>query len=168
MMEQVYIFDFGDKIKAGYSTNVQKRLRTIELSSGVEAKQVYSVQAGRAVEKELHKRLENRLVGEFFAFPFERAKELLDEVVANYEPPVASIKASTSNSLTAGEKIKTILGRRNLTLGDLAEKTGQSRQNLSNKMGRDNFSEKELLQISQALDCTFLGAFTMNDTGEVI
>lgn len=48
-MEQVYIFDFGDKIKAGYSTNVRKRLRTIELSSGVTAKQIYSVQAGRSV-----------------------------------------------------------------------------------------------------------------------
>jgi hypothetical protein len=54
------------------------------------------------------------------------------------------------------------------TLSQLAEKTGQSRQNMSNKMARDNFSEKELHEIAQALACTFEAAFTMNDTGEKI
>jgi transcriptional regulator with XRE-family HTH domain len=67
-----------------------------------------------------------------------------------------------------GEKIKVILGRRGITLGELAEKTGQSRQNLSNKMGRDNFSEKELYEIAKALDCTYHAGFTMNDTGEEV
>ncbi len=70
--------------------------------------------------------------------------------------------------LSMGEKIKVILNRRNMTLGDLAEKTGQSRQNLSNKMSRDNFSEKELIQIANALGCTYHAGFTMDDTGEVI
>ena len=41
--------------------------------------------------------------------------------------------------LSMGEKIKIVLGRRNMTLGELADKTDQSRQNLSNKMKRDNF-----------------------------
>ena len=50
--------------------------------------------------------------------------------------------------LSMGEKIKVILKRRNMTLGDLADKTGQSRQNLSNKMGRDNFTEKDLRTIA--------------------
>lgn len=71
-------------------------------------------------------------------------------------------------SLTMGEKIKVILKRRNMTLGDLAEKTGQSRQNLSNKLSRDNFTEKDLLEIASALDCTYHASFLMNDTGEVI
>lgn len=79
-MEQVYIFDFGDKIKAGYSTNVEKRLRTIELSSGVKAKQIYSVKAGRKEEGLLHSWLKNRLEGEFFAFPFDQAKQILDDI----------------------------------------------------------------------------------------
>ena len=70
--------------------------------------------------------------------------------------------------LTLGEKIKIILGRRGITLSQLAEKTGQSRQNMSNKMARDNFAEKELQEIAQALDCTFEAGFTMNDTGERI
>jgi transcriptional regulator with XRE-family HTH domain len=69
---------------------------------------------------------------------------------------------------TAGEKIKVILGRRGMTLSELAEKTGQSRPNMSNKMSRDNFSERELKEIAVALDCTFETTFKMNDTGEEI
>lgn len=70
--------------------------------------------------------------------------------------------------LSMSEKIKVILKRRNMTLGDLADKTGQSRQNLSNKIGRDNFAEKELREIASALDCTYNASFVLNDTGEVI
>ena len=67
-----------------------------------------------------------------------------------------------------GEKIKIILNRRNMTLAQLAEKTGQSRQNMSNKINRDNFSEKDLYEIAQVLNCTFNANFKMNDTGEEI
>jgi len=70
--------------------------------------------------------------------------------------------------LTFGEKIKIIMGRRGLTITDLAKKTGQSPQNMSNKMSRDNFSEKELKEIATVLDCTFETVFKMNDTGEEI
>lgn len=70
--------------------------------------------------------------------------------------------------LTIGEKIKVILSRRNMTLADLATKTGQSRQNMSNKMNRDNFSEKEIHEIAKALNCTFETTFVMNDTGEKV
>jgi len=70
--------------------------------------------------------------------------------------------------LSMGEKIKILLNRRNMTLTQLAEETGQSRQNMSNKMNRDNFSEKELHEIAKALNCTFEANFTMNDTGDQI
>ena len=71
-------------------------------------------------------------------------------------------------TLTAREKIKIILSRRNMTQAELADKTKQSRQNLSNKMSRDNFSEKELMTISEAIGCTLNISFIMNDTGEEI
>lgn len=71
-------------------------------------------------------------------------------------------------AISMGEKIKIVLKRRNMTLGELAEQTSQSRQNLSNKMSRDNFSEKELATIADVLDCTYHAGFTMNDTGEEI
>ena len=70
--------------------------------------------------------------------------------------------------LTFGEKIKIIMGRRRITITDLAKQTGQSPQNLSNKMSRDNFSEKELREIAIVLNCTFETVFKMNDTGEEI
>ena len=70
--------------------------------------------------------------------------------------------------LTTGEKIKIVLKRRGLTMGDLAEKTEQTRQNLSNKMARDNFSEKEIKQIASALDCEYEAYFVMRDTGDKV
>lgn len=70
--------------------------------------------------------------------------------------------------LKMSEKIKIVLSRRGMTLGELAERTGQSRQNLSNKMGRDNFSENELKAIAEALECTYSATLTMNDTGESV
>lgn len=71
-------------------------------------------------------------------------------------------------SLTMSEKIKVVLKRRGMTMGDLAEKTGQTRQNLSNKMTRDNFPEKELRQIADALDCELEVHLIMKDSGERI
>lgn len=68
--------------------------------------------------------------------------------------------------LTMSEKIKVVLKRRGMTMGELAEKTGQTRQNLSNKMTRDNFPEKELHQIAEALDCELESYLVMKDTGE--
>lgn len=70
--------------------------------------------------------------------------------------------------LSMSEKIKIVLGRRNMTLGELAERTGQTRQNLSNKISRDNFTEKELRRIAEALECSYFAGFTLNDTGENI
>lgn len=69
--------------------------------------------------------------------------------------------------LTMGEKIKVLLNRKNLTLSQLAERIGQSRQNLSNKMSRDNFSEKELYKIAAALDVEFVCKFVLPDGTEI-
>lgn len=70
--------------------------------------------------------------------------------------------------LSVSEKIKVILGRRNMTVKELADKIGTSRQNMTNKFARNNFSEKELREIANAMDCTFEVQFTLNDTGETI
>jgi transcriptional regulator with XRE-family HTH domain len=66
------------------------------------------------------------------------------------------------------EKIKVIMNRRGVTISQLAERTGQSRQNISNKMNRDNFDQRELEKIAAALDCTVAITMTMNDTGETV
>ena len=70
--------------------------------------------------------------------------------------------------ITTGEKIRILLKRRNMSMGKLAEVTEQSRQNLSNKLRHDNFADKDLRQIAEALDCSYAVEFRMNDTGENI
>lgn len=70
--------------------------------------------------------------------------------------------------LSVSEKIRIILGRRNMTVSDLAKKLNTSRQNLTNKFSRSNFSEKELRQIAEAMDCSVDVLFTLNDTEETI
>lgn len=70
--------------------------------------------------------------------------------------------------LSVSEKIKIILGRRNMTVSDLAKQLNTSRQNLTNKFSRSNFSEKELRQIAEAMDCSVDVLFTLNDTEETI
>ena len=55
-----------------------------------------------------------------------------------------------------------------MTLKDLAEKLGMSRQNLNNKLTRNNFSENELRSIAEALNCTLEITFRTKDTGETL
>ena len=69
--------------------------------------------------------------------------------------------------LTVSEKLRLLLRRRDMTLGELADATGQSRQNLSNKMTRDNFSEKEIYQIAEVLGCSVEITFRMPDGTEI-
>ena len=61
--------------------------------------------------------------------------------------------------LTFGEQIKIILKRKNMTIRMLAELLEQqsgkpmSRQNLTQKLNRDNFQEQDMKEIAQALGC---------------
>ncbi len=63
--------------------------------------------------------------------------------------------------LTFGEQVKIILGRKGMTIKRLAElielRTGKkmSRQNLTQRLGRDNFQEQDMRMIAKILDCPF-------------
>jgi DNA-binding Xre family transcriptional regulator len=70
--------------------------------------------------------------------------------------------------LSMSEKIKIVLIKRKMAITTLAKKLGTSPQNLSGKLTRDNFSERELREIAAALDCTLNTSFIMNDTGEKV
>ena len=147
-MEQVYIFDFGDKIKVGYSTDVKKRQRTIEFSSGVAAKRVYVVNAGRNVERLLLGSLQNRLLGEFFAFPFEDAVRVLDGIVAT-QVNTGTRKKCESSAFVDG--IKSIMKHENLSVTDVARLTKQSPQSLYNKIARNKLNSNDVEKITSAL-----------------
>ena len=64
------------------------------------------------------------------------------------------------------EKIKIVLLKRKKSIKDLADIIGGTPQNISGKLKRDNFSEKELREIADALDCDFEADFVLRDTGE--
>ena len=70
--------------------------------------------------------------------------------------------------LKTNEKIKIILGRKGMTVSDLAVRITTSRQNLTNKLSRNNFSEKELRTLAEAMNCDVELLFTMRETGEII
>ena len=63
--------------------------------------------------------------------------------------------------LTFGEQVKIILGRKGMTIKELAEtiekETGKkmSRQNLTQRLGRDNFQEQDMRLIASILGCPF-------------
>ena len=63
--------------------------------------------------------------------------------------------------LTFGEQVKIILRRKGMTIKELAEimeeHTGKkmSRQNLTQRLGRDNFQEQDMRQIAAILGCRF-------------
>jgi len=44
--------------------------------------------------------------------------------------------------------------RKGISMGDMAEGTGQTRQNLSNKMKRDDFSESEIKKMAAVIGYT--------------
>lgn len=67
--------------------------------------------------------------------------------------------------LSTSEKIRIILKRRGMTLAQLAEATNQSRQNLSQKLERDNFGEQELRLYAEKMGVSFESYFVL-DNGE--
>ena len=70
--------------------------------------------------------------------------------------------------MSMSEKIRIALLRRKISITELAATLGTSQSNFSNKLKRDNFSETELNQIADILNCDFKGVFVMRDTGEEI
>ena len=63
--------------------------------------------------------------------------------------------------LTFGEQVKVVLNRKGMTIKDLAEAIEQttgkkmSRQNLTQRLRRDNFQEQDMRMISSILGCPF-------------
>lgn len=64
---------------------------------------------------------------------------------------------------TATEKIKTIMDRLGINNTELAKRTEWSRQNITNKFGRNNMYEKDIVRIADALGCEVEIVFTLPD-----
>ena len=70
--------------------------------------------------------------------------------------------------MSATEVIKGILKDKNVTQVELAERTNVTKQNLSNKMNRDNFSTLELVEIADALEMQLLLKNTSCQTADYL
>ena len=71
--------------------------------------------------------------------------------------------------MALAEKIRILLVKRdNISEAELARRMGVSPQNLHNKMKRDNFTESDLAQIAEALNCELSINFTIKETGEIL
>lgn len=70
-------------------------------------------------------------------------------------------------TMTVSEKIRLIMKRNKVTMSDLADRSGQTRQNLSNKMSRNNFTEKDISTLAECLGCTAEVVFRFPDGTEV-
>lgn len=73
--------------------------------------------------------------------------------------------------LTFGEQVKIILSRKGMTIKELAElvekRTGKpmSRQNMTQRLGRDNFQEQDMRLIAEILGCKFQLSIMEMDEG---
>lgn len=76
-------------------------------------------------------------------------------------------------NLTFGEQVKIILSRKGMTIKRLAEEvekyTGKpmSRQNMTQRLGRDNFQEQDMRMIAEILGCKFTLSIMDSDVSHV-
>ena len=66
-------------------------------------------------------------------------------------------------NLTFGEQVKIVLSRKGMTIKSLAEAVEQytgkpmSRQNMTQRLNRDNFQEQDMKMIAEILGCSRWG-----------
>lgn len=71
--------------------------------------------------------------------------------------------------ITVGDKIKIVLEYRHMTAQELAAKMGyKSPSAIYNKFKRNNFSEEDLQEICEILDCSYDIVIRLNDIGKEI
>ena len=65
--------------------------------------------------------------------------------------------------MTMSKKIKQLLIEKDISITKLAELLGTKPQNLTNKLSRDNFTEKDLQKIAEVLNCKYDAKFIIED-----
>ena len=64
--------------------------------------------------------------------------------------------------MTTSELVRKLCEEQNISLSELARRTGQTRQNLGNKLKRNSISISELQRIAEAVGMEFEPTFTKN------
>ena len=71
------------------------------------------------------------------------------------------------SKITVAEKIRIIMNRLGINMTALSEASGQSRQNLSNKFSRGNFTENDIEALANAMGCEVDFRFILPDGTEI-
>lgn len=66
------------------------------------------------------------------------------------------------------KQIRMLMIMREVSVNELAKRLNTSSSNMTNKFKRDNFSEKELVEIAHALNCRLDIALIDNETNQRI
>ena len=66
------------------------------------------------------------------------------------------------------DKIKIVMIKQKVNVKELAQRLNTSSSNLTNKFKRDNFSEKELVEIAAALECDLYIDFVDKNTKQIL
>lgn len=69
--------------------------------------------------------------------------------------------------MTISDQIRVLCARLNISVAELARRTGQTPQNMNAKLKRESFTIKDLDEIATALDITFERNFLLSN-GEKI
>ncbi|MBO4423917.1 MAG: helix-turn-helix transcriptional regulator [Spirochaetales bacterium] len=69
--------------------------------------------------------------------------------------------------MTISEEIRMLCGRFNISIAELARRTGQSPQNLNSKLKRESFTVTELEAIAKATGTAFRRCFVLDNGEEV-
>ena len=65
--------------------------------------------------------------------------------------------------MSMSKKIKQLLIEKDISITKLAELLGTKPQNLTKKLSRDNFTEKDLQKIAEVLNCKYDAKFVIED-----
>lgn len=63
--------------------------------------------------------------------------------------------------MTSADKIRMICAKMNISIAELARRTGQTPQNLNGKLKRDSISDEEFISIANVLGMTYEQTFTL-------
>ncbi len=71
--------------------------------------------------------------------------------------------------MSMSEKIRILLIKKgNISEAELARRLNKTPQSFNAKMKRDNFTEKDLQEIADVLNCEYKSTFILKETGEEI
>ena len=68
--------------------------------------------------------------------------------------------------LTISEKLRLVIKRKKLKMGEIAEKLGCSRQNLHKKFDKNTWTDESLKEVCEVMGISYEIIFTDSQTGE--